>query len=234
MPYSSNSEIPEAMKKLPVGAQTMFRKAFNESYKRNQDDSSASRIAWALVKKRFNKAENGEWVAKSDAFRTTTFYKFQMTPAEEFISRTEDGNIIQHNVLTDVLPEEAGPAPTETLLKRWANWINENNPQVDTDHSLFEQVTRTHGGNIGAVKALMTAKQGIAKAIKAVVDKGRLIVSLLFDKRYERHMNRVKGLSIEAGVTRDLNTNKWVDGELFGFTLATNQRPVNPRAVRVA
>lgn len=234
MPYSSNEELPVSIKKLPQGAQTLYRNAFNSAYKRNSDDTLSAKIAWEVVKKRFKKKENGTWVAKTTDFRETTYYTFEMTPAEEFISRTEDGNIIQNYVLSDILPDELGTSPTEEVLKKWANWINEAKPQIDTDHTLWETVKRTHGGNTGVVKALMMAKQGIAKAVKAVVNGGKLIVSLMFDKRYERHMNRVKGLSIEAGVTRDTNTNKWIDGELFGFTLATTQKPANPRAVRVA
>jgi cation transport regulator len=65
MPYSSNSELPEAIKNaLPVKAQTIYRKAFNsafETYKGEEEKVIA--IAWTAVKTKYEKKDN-KWVLK--------------------------------------------------------------------------------------------------------------------------------------------------------------------------
>jgi cation transport regulator len=73
MPYSANSELPDAVKNsLPEAAQTLFRKTFNASYegtcaKREDRDACASKIAWSQVSKQYEKGEDG-WHPKSLLF----------------------------------------------------------------------------------------------------------------------------------------------------------------------
>jgi hypothetical protein len=105
-------------------------------------------------------------------------------------------------------------------------------PEADIDHELFEQAKSLHKGDIEKVSEMLRYKKGIAKAVSARLDKGRAIVSIAFDKRYSNHMSRVKGLSIEAAAETDTSTGKFRKGKLLGFTLAINDRPANPRAVR--
>jgi len=64
MPYSSNAELPEEVKKLPAGAQTIFRKAFNSAAEQYDSEDQAFKVAWAAVKKEYEKNEDGEWVKK--------------------------------------------------------------------------------------------------------------------------------------------------------------------------
>jgi cation transport regulator len=50
MPYASNAELPDRIRKnLPRRAQDIFRAAFNSAYERYgpTDEVRASRIAWA-------------------------------------------------------------------------------------------------------------------------------------------------------------------------------------------
>lgn len=64
MPYSSNAELPEEVKKLPSGAQTIFRKAFNSAEKQYDSEEKAFKVAWSAVKKKYEKNDDGEWVKK--------------------------------------------------------------------------------------------------------------------------------------------------------------------------
>lgn len=224
-------KLPESMKKLPVEAQNMFMKVA-ESQKA-KGDIIAEKIAWGIVKSKFSPLPNGTWVARADSFKTTKYFTFKATPAEQFIERTESGHLIQNYILTDLFPDNEGTAPTEEMLNKWAAELNEHKPEVDTDHLLFEKMKEQYGGQVSLVQRAMRFKKGIAKTVKAFVEKGKLIVSLMFDKRYERFVERVKGLSVEAAVTVNDATGKWEDGQLFGYTLAIDKNPVNPRSTRV-
>jgi cation transport regulator len=67
MPYSSVEELPPNVRNhLPVSAQRIFVKAFNSAYddlKSGEDEARAFKIAWAAVKKTFEKRD-GKWVRK--------------------------------------------------------------------------------------------------------------------------------------------------------------------------
>ncbi len=51
MPYTSNAELPSAVKKLATKLQTAFRKAFNAALKQYGNETSAFKVAWAQVNK---------------------------------------------------------------------------------------------------------------------------------------------------------------------------------------
>lgn len=233
MTYHDNTQLPSALQKLPSAAQNMFRKIANQQMKKGDSQDKATKVAWTIVKGKFRKQANGTWVARTDAFKQTEYFVFDAKPAEQFIERTENGHIIHNYILTDLFPDSLGTAPTEGMLNEWAAWLNEHKPEVDTDHSMFQKMKEQYGGNVSMVERAMKFKKGIAKTVKAFVDKGKLIVSLMFDKRYERHVEKVKGLSVEAAVTVDDDTGKWSDGKIFGYTLALDKNPVNPRSTKI-
>ncbi len=61
MPYRSNAELPSAVRNnLPPHAQDIYRAAFNNADERYGEDR-ARRIAWAAVKRRYEK-RGGRWV----------------------------------------------------------------------------------------------------------------------------------------------------------------------------
>ncbi len=73
MPYQKNSDLPESVREhLPVHAQEIYRKAFNsawEQYDQPEErrggasrEETAHRVAWAAVKKEYEKNERtGQW-----------------------------------------------------------------------------------------------------------------------------------------------------------------------------
>lgn len=74
MPYARNADLPESVRdNLPQGAQTIYRNAFNSAWqeyaskdKRRADttrEETAHRVAWAAVKKSYQKKAD-HWVKK--------------------------------------------------------------------------------------------------------------------------------------------------------------------------
>jgi cation transport regulator len=70
MPYVSNADLSHKIsEKLPEHAQTIFREAFNNAYEQyDRDEEIAFRVAWAAVKKKYEKNEDGMWVEKNSSF----------------------------------------------------------------------------------------------------------------------------------------------------------------------
>ena len=65
MPYDSNEQLPPSVRShLPWHAQDIFRQAFNHAFDEHYGDEAACfRIAWAAVKRHYEKV-NGEWVPR--------------------------------------------------------------------------------------------------------------------------------------------------------------------------
>lgn len=74
MPYKTNKGLPPRVKNnLPQGAQTIYRKAFNNAFQQYKNPSkrkyggtqeeAAHRVAWAAVKKQYVKKRD-KWVRK--------------------------------------------------------------------------------------------------------------------------------------------------------------------------
>ena len=67
MPYASNDDLPPSVRHvLPLHAQDIYRAAFNNAYDRygGGDERRAHRIAWAAVKRQYEKLGD-VWVARS-------------------------------------------------------------------------------------------------------------------------------------------------------------------------
>jgi cation transport regulator len=77
MPYKRNKDLPSSVKdSLPAGAQTIYRKAFNNASEQYEDpenrrdgqslEETAHRVAWSAVKTTYEKNNSGKWVKKPD------------------------------------------------------------------------------------------------------------------------------------------------------------------------
>jgi cation transport regulator len=62
MPYATNDELPPSVRHhLPPHAQDIFRTAFNHAFESHRgDEVTAFRIAWAAVKRQYEKI-GGRW-----------------------------------------------------------------------------------------------------------------------------------------------------------------------------
>jgi len=222
-----------AITSFPDVAQTLFQEVADAQLNKGSSETTANKVAMSVMMNRFE-LKDEQYVARSDAFVETKYYTFNAEPAEQLVSRSEDGHLIHTYILSDVNPDLEGKAPTEGLLKKFADFINRATPEVDSDHELFNTMNELHGGDIQAVSRAMSFKKGIAKMVNAVVDAGKLVVSVLFDKRFEKHADKVKGMSLEGAFKFNQITKQWTDGTPLGATFAMNGEPYNPRSVRVA
>lgn len=75
MPYDSTSDLPESVRNvLPEHAQHIYRDAFNSAYDQYKDpkerrgntdrEETAHRVAWAAVKQKYEKGDDGKWHQK--------------------------------------------------------------------------------------------------------------------------------------------------------------------------
>ena len=75
MPYAKTAELPDRVRdNLPKHAQEIYIEAFNSAWdqyadpdKRRTEESreeTAHKVAWAAVKKKYEKGDDGEWHAK--------------------------------------------------------------------------------------------------------------------------------------------------------------------------
>lgn len=69
MPYRRNAELPWPVQgHLPEHAQDIYREAFNHAYAAHAGEADRERrshmIAWAAVKRRYEKGPDGRWVER--------------------------------------------------------------------------------------------------------------------------------------------------------------------------
>jgi cation transport regulator len=75
VPYASLSDLPASVRdSLPDKAQEIFKEAFNSAWEQYADpadrqgdasrEETANRVAWAAVKSRYRRVEQGHWVEK--------------------------------------------------------------------------------------------------------------------------------------------------------------------------
>jgi cation transport regulator len=76
MPYESESELPEGVRHvLPHHAQEIYKEAYNAAWDEYADarerrrgasqEETAHRVAWAAVKKQYQKGEDERWHRKA-------------------------------------------------------------------------------------------------------------------------------------------------------------------------
>ncbi|AXR06765.1 ChaB family protein [Salinimonas sediminis] len=73
MPYDKKSDLPDAVAdNLPSHAQEIFKEAYNSAWDEYKDPADragsdsreevAFKVAWAAVKQKYHKNEQGDWV----------------------------------------------------------------------------------------------------------------------------------------------------------------------------
>jgi len=75
MPYASISELPDSVREhVPKHAQEIYKEAFNSAWRDYADkgarrgsesrEEAAHKVAWAAVKKKYEKGSDGDWHAR--------------------------------------------------------------------------------------------------------------------------------------------------------------------------
>jgi cation transport regulator len=77
MPYKRISDLPESVRdNVPKHAQEIYKEAFNSAWDQYDEpqerrggasrEETAHKVAWAAVKREYEKNEEGRWVEKKD------------------------------------------------------------------------------------------------------------------------------------------------------------------------
>jgi len=224
MPYSglNDKKLPSYIAKRSDDVRRKWVSIFNSVFK-NSGEEAAFIAANSWLKRQMKSIET---TAKTHQVRNRI--KF-VIDSKKFIKKTMNGEEYISAILSDNLPDIEGLSIPEGVLQRWADDINKNLPVGDIDHAEYDRVLSS-GMTDDQVKKYLSEKKGIAKAIKAVVQDGKLWIRALIDKRYKNLIEKAKGLSVEAIITRDSNGHV-IDGDFLGFTFGINHTPANPRAV---
>lgn len=76
MPFEDRDDLPESVQHaLPAHAQDIYKEAFNSAFDEYKDpddrkkggsrEETAHRVAWAAVKQKYEKGDDGKWHEKS-------------------------------------------------------------------------------------------------------------------------------------------------------------------------
>ena len=66
MPYASIEDLPQNIQNnLPIHAQEIFKETFNNALEKYSNEVTAFKVAWAAVKKKYQKDQNGLWREKN-------------------------------------------------------------------------------------------------------------------------------------------------------------------------
>lgn len=231
MPYTVNSDnLPSYVKKLSTENRKKWVEIFNRVY-----EKEGEKMAFIVANKwleRNVKSKSTESRTENVKERVT----FVVDSSKEFIQRTDDGEEYISFKLAETGVDKLGKPWPEFMLKEWADQINSGLTVVgDVDHKIMQKLLSSNASD-EEIEQTLRDKPSIAKAIRAIYDKGKLWLKAVIDKRYKRLIEDSKGVSLEAVVERDSNNNI-VGGNLLGFTFGVESDPVfagtevNPNAV---
>lgn len=157
--------------------------------------------------------------------------KFELVKGPEFIKRSEDGEEYLTYVLATDEPHKDGKRYSKEALMALAEQISKNGIVADIDHELFDKLQYSNY-TVDQIKSILQGKPGIAKAVKAIYDQGKLYIRTIIDKRYRNVIEKAKGVSLEA--LMDTDGDVWTGGDILGFTFNVNTEPAQYGVGRVA
>ena len=236
MPFNLESDnLPSYVKKQSLDIAKRWIDIFNQ-YFISDDEPTAWMMANTWLKRVIEFHKNNppeEEVKKEDIDLEVMNLTFE-PEGEELVVRADGDEEFIDFILADVKEDEYGTSYDEDFLANLAEQINKSGIVGDFNHDIQYRLKQM-GIGISTIKERMKNKDGIAKAVRAIVDNGKLFIRTSFDKRYKNRILQSKGVSIEGAFVRDKNTNKFVGGTVFGFSFIDNPKfnLGNPRAVRV-
>lgn len=229
MPFSNNSSnLPSYIKKLTPTLKAKWIAIYNTAFKK-EGDKVALVVANEWLKKQTKRKPESH--AKSMQTRKLVF---ELDTTGDFIKKGADGEEYVSFRLADTGFDNHGDSYTPELLNKWADDINEGKVIIgDFDHKEYDRIVATTGSNEEIGKKL-SEKKGIAKGIKAVFEKGVLWVKAQIDKRYRKLIQKAKGVSLEAFITKwNTDDATAIEGRLDGFSFMFED-PANPRSIVTA
>lgn len=230
MPYSGadDSSLPSYVKKLPKAARARWIAIFNNTLK-TSGESTAFTVANGWLKKHLT---TKSLTSKTSDSPSVEYYTLDFSfTGNEMVVKTEGEEEYIEAVLSDSDYDRDGKRLTTELLYELAEQINSNGLVGDFDHEQFDELKKKYYHNPQIVIDEMKKKKGIAKAVKAIVENGKLWIRALIDKRYKKRILQSKGLSLEGFFNREVGSDTYNAGTILGFTFGEAKDPVNPRAL---
>lgn len=231
MPYKNadDENLPSYIKKLSKTVRAKWISIFNQVYEQD-GESIAFRVANKWLKKHISSKK--DLVGKAGNSPVDEYFSLTFNfPENEIVFKAEGDEEYIEAVLTDIDYDSDGRKLDESFLYELAEQINKNGLVGDFDHEQLEELKKRYLGNPEAITREMKRKKGIAKAVKAVVNKGKLWIKALIDKRYKKRILASKGLSLEGFFRRKEGGDTYDGGTIFGFTFGEKMNPRNPRAL---
>lgn len=226
MPYTGtrDASLPSYVKKLSDESRNKWVSVFNHFYK-TKGEERAFIAANTWLKKHMQK----QLIARNTKVRSVI--RFNVDTSKEFIKRTDSGEEYITAMLQDVYGDTDGIRWSADVLRRFAEQINSGANLVgDIDHEEYDRIMSAAMTD-DEVMSMFKKKQGIAKSVEAIFQDGRLWIKALIDKRYKKLlMEKAKGLSLEAVVTKDDYGNV-VEGDILGWSFMIDDKDsvANPR-----
>lgn len=220
MPFTIGSpNLPEYVKNKPEEIKKKWISIYNDIF-----DEEGEEVALITANRWLLRT-----LEKMDKFvRRTVEFEIVKTN-NEFIQRTEDGDEYVTAVLASTSKHLDGKYEPYTVeeLENWAEQINKNPIVGDFDHETMEKIQNNYVKD-EIIELMLRTKQGVAKTVKAIVEGGKLFIRLLIDKRYRNRVLNSKGLSVEAVIRKDPNTNEVLENKILGFTFGEKKTVAIP------
>ncbi len=208
-------------KNLPLYVKNRTPEVINKwiSINNNVSSNENEQIAIEVANKWLQREMSNQAVVAQSLFKREKLV-FEIDN-KQLIKQSANGDKYISAVLASDKRNAAGRKFKPQVLKKWAEEINAGKTLVgDIDHEMFDKLADS--APVSAIKKALANKPSIAKTVKAIYEEGKLWLRLLIDKRYEKVIQRAKGLSLEALTETDEN-NEVSSGELFGFTFCVRE-----------
>jgi len=193
---------------------------------------------WKSIKKDYSKDSvavglgvANKWLASYTPEVTQESLVF--TADKEQITMRSIGNVNYVDfMLADTRYDSYGTKYTESFLQKIVTLFNSGKVSLsgDFNHDTLKKL-QDNGYSKGFIKSkLGKLKQGIAKAIKAIYENGKLYLRTVVDPEYKERVMNSKGVSIEGSFVKEGDT--FIDGTILGFSfIDSNDKELgNPRA----
>jgi hypothetical protein len=155
-----------------------------------------------------------------------------ITDSEQITFRSIGGDEYVDFILTDKWSDSYGTKASEGLMKEIAELVNSGKVNLvgDFNHELLDELQKQGYSKEEIKNRLRNFKQGVAKAVKAIYENGKLYLRALINPRYKKRIMNSKGVSIEGSFVRKGDT--FVGGTILGFSFidAADKQPGNKRA----
>lgn len=225
--------LPEYVNDMPFLAKIEWLKAFNmasDLYGSKMAIKIANKVALRILDKLATEDTDNEEVeiietlAESD--ESTDLVHMQLkSKNDEMIAYSQNGEIVIEAVLADDQLSTDGKKFSHEALISMAEKINKDGMAMpDIEHQDYNKILEESKG-IDDFKSKLRESKGLLTKVKAYFNSGKLFIKAWLDKRYKKHADLYKSLSIEANATYDPKQPEiYVDADPLSFTFTNNPK----------